>query len=216
MEKGGSDVALFVARTYPTSDDVIRRRATMDQTASLLPKLLSEADFATSGDEARTFCLRIIKEFYGIDYTPAWHADLDSLRLAGDDNWFTEKSRGAFFVVRNEQNEIIATGGLCGLARKPGTAERLKQRYAEPAETCQVVRVYLDQTVRRHGLGTRIVTALEAEARTLGYALSYLHADALAAGTLRFWNDRGYREFDRFSYPSPKGTDTSVDFDKRL
>lgn len=188
----------------------------MNRTAGFSLEILSEADFAVLGDEARAFCLRIIKEFYGIDYNPVWHADLDSLRSSGEGNWFTDKSRGAFIIARNDRNEIIATGGLCGLARKPGTAERLKDRYPNPAKTCQIVRVYLDQTVRRHGLGSRIVHALEAEAEKLGYALSYLHADALADGTLRFWGNQGYAEFGRFSYPSPKGTDTSVDFDKRL
>lgn len=52
-----------------------------------LPRRWTEKDFIRDGHDARAFCLQIIKEFYGIDYNPAWHADLDSLPLTGEDNW---------------------------------------------------------------------------------------------------------------------------------
>jgi len=177
---------------------------------------LSGEGCAETGADARAFCLGVIQQVYGIAYHPDWHADLDSLALAAADSWFSNENRGAFFLVRNLQGQIMATGGLYDLARKPNTASRLAQRYGEGENVCQIVRVYLDASVRRMGLGSRIVRVLENEAKTLNYSAAYLHADAQTAGTLRFWRDSGYREFDRFSYPSPTGTDTSVDFDKLL
>lgn len=54
--------------------------------------------------EAKTFCLRMIKNVYGIDYTPAWHSDLDSLLLAQPDNWFPSKGKAVFSLCGTEMD----------------------------------------------------------------------------------------------------------------
>lgn len=166
--------------------------------------------------KARAFCLRIIKEFYDIGYTPAWHADLDSMSGAKSRNWFSTERGGGFLLVRDGRGAIAGAGGLYGLINKPLTADRLRDRYRDPTHVCQIVRVYLDPLVRGKGLGTAMVEALETEARNLGYVTSYLHAEAQTPNTLSFWKSRGYREFGHFSYPSPNGIDTSVYFEKPL
>lgn len=166
--------------------------------------------------EARTFCLRIIRDFYGIDYNGDWHADLDSLTGLAENGWYSPQNAGGFRIVRDGAGAIIATGGLYDLSRKPGTSARLSDRYGA-RKTCQIARVYLDPAIRGKGLGSRIVAVLEQDAGTLGYDIAYLHADAQTPATLAFWTSRGYREFGRFSYPSPSGgMDTSVDFDRVL
>lgn len=169
-----------------------------------------------TGSAIRAFCLRIIGEVYGIAYTPAWHADLDSLLLPEAENWFSTSNGGSLHLVRDPAGEIVAAGGLYGLSRKRATAERLAARYADPGSVCQIVRVYLDPSVRRRGLGRHMVGLLEADAKRLEYRVSYLHADARACGARAFWRRCGYSEFSRFSYAAANGVDTSVDFDKTL
>ncbi|RVP47817.1 GNAT family N-acetyltransferase [Sinorhizobium medicae] len=166
--------------------------------------------------EARAFCLGIIRDFYKIDYTPAWHSDLDSLLDASPTGWFSAERRGAFLVVVDEHARVVAAGGLYDLQNKPAMAVRLQDRHGDIANICHIVRVYLEPDRRRKGLGGAIVAALERKACDLGYRTSYLHADAETPGTLRFWRRQGYSEFGRFSYPSAKGMDTSVHFDKSL
>lgn len=190
------------------SQPILHRNYTIDRLVAT-----AESDAA---DTARTFCLRIIRDFYGIDYNSDWHADLDSLTGSEANGWYARQNAGGFRIVRDEAGNIIATGGLYDLARKPGTTRRLADRHID-RKVCQIARVYLDPAVRSRGLGSRIVSALEADARTLGYDIAYLHADAQTPDTLAFWKSRGYCEFSTFSYPSPSGgTDTSVDFDKKL
>jgi GNAT superfamily N-acetyltransferase len=166
--------------------------------------------------DIRSFCLATIREVYGIDYHREWHADLDSLLLSDNGNWYSASNRGAFCVARSGDGEIVATGGLHGFSRKPGTSSRLAGRYGDPDAVCQIVRVYLEPSVRRKGLGRRIIPLLEAKAQSLGYRTAYLHADAQAFGTLRFWQRCGYRKFGRFTYPANGRADTGVDFDKAL
>ncbi len=166
--------------------------------------------------DARDFCLRMIKNGYGINYTPLWHSDLDSLLLTRPYNWFSREQQGGFLIIRDEDNNIIASGGLYGLDQKPSTKERLRSRYGNPAKVCQIVRVYIAPHARRKGVGTRIVAALESRASEFCYATSYLHADAHTPATLSFWRSQGYVDFGKFIYSSNRGTDTSVDFDKSL
>ncbi|TCP80846.1 acetyltransferase (GNAT) family protein [Rhizobium sp. PP-CC-2G-626] len=177
--------------------------------------VLTSANSGRLGKAARDFCLRIIRDVYGIEYVEEWHRDLDALAYSDEKNWFLTKSAGSFHVVQNAYGVIIATGGLYDLVRKPSTHQRLSERYGD-TPVCQIVRVYLDPSVRRQGLGSSINDQLISDARRLGYKALYLHADLQTAGTLHFWADRGYREFGRFSYPSATGTDTSVDFDMWL
>ncbi|MGE7369328.1 GNAT family N-acetyltransferase [Neorhizobium sp. NPDC001467] len=180
------------------------------------PYTIEALKIPDSAQAARAFCLGIIRDFYGIDYHREWHADLDSLTEAVGCGWYLPQYGGGFRVVRNESGSIIGTGGFYDLQRKPATAARLAGRYAGQ-NTCQIARVYLAPACRGKGLGSRIVAALEVEARSRGYRLAYLHADAQTSATLAFWERRGYRQFGRFSYPSPSGgMDTSVDFDKTL
>jgi len=182
----------------------------------VIPLYPVDAFDPADGQDARGFCLRIIRDFYGIDYNKDWHADLDSLIGPQENGWYSPRNGGAFRIVRDEAGTIIATGGLYDLARKPGTAARLTERYGS-RKTCQIARVYLEPNLRGKGLGRRIVAMLEDDARALGYHTAYLHADAQTPATLSFWAGRGYAQFGEFSYPSPSGgTDTSVDFDKTL
>ncbi|MGC4026904.1 MAG: GNAT family N-acetyltransferase [Mesorhizobium sp.] len=89
-------------------------------------------------------------------------------------------------------------------------------RYDDPDAVCQIVRVYLEPSARRKGLGRNIVALLEIMAKELGYHTAYLHANARASGTLCFWQRCGYREFGRFSYSADGRTDTGVDLDRTI
>ncbi len=169
-----------------------------------------------SREEVRSFCLRMIKEQYAIEYNEVWHADLDSLLLPDGLNWFSTSNKGTFYVAScTETGSVIAAGGLYNLNFKPSTQSRLQTKYEYTTSVCQIVRVYLDASYRRKGIGRQIVAVLEADARELGYQQCYLHADAEAQNTLSFWRSMGYREFGRFSYLSGSRIDTCVDFDKQ-
>jgi GNAT superfamily N-acetyltransferase len=168
-------------------------------------------------EEARSFCLKLIKEVYATEYDSDWHADLDSLLLPPAENWFSNKNNGAFRIARDpDSREIIAAGGLYNLDFKPLTRKRLEHRYGSGLEACQIVRVYIAASYRGRGIGSRIVGFLEADATRLGYNVCYLHADYQADKTLSFWRSSDYTEFGKFSYPISDSTGICVDFDKLL
>lgn len=158
--------------------------------------------------EARAFCLEVIKEFYGFDYRPDWHADLDSLPLDPARSWYSARNRGAFWIARLPDGSIGATIGLYHLGWKQRLAADLAKRYPRPEDVPQLVRAYVRKDLRGHGIGRWLNDVVEAQARELGFKTLYLHASADASATLGFWRGRGYREI--------ASGDAFIHFDKEL
>ncbi len=157
---------------------------------------------------ARRFCLDVIREFYGTDYRPDWHADLDSLTRDDPQCWFSSQNRGAFWVVRDTAGDIIATAGVYILRWKPNLVAALADRYPNPETIPQLVRVYVRKDQRGRGIGRWLHDLSEAEAVRLGFATLYLHASASTPATLRFWGRQGFVEF--------ANADGTAHFDKAL
>jgi GNAT superfamily N-acetyltransferase len=157
---------------------------------------------------ARGFCLGVIEEFYGIAYRADWHADLDSLLEDDPRCWFAAPHRGAYWAVVNPAGEIVATAGLYRLDWKSNLSAAFADRYPQPQDIAQLVRVYVRQDQRGRGIGRWLNAVAEVEARRLAYAALYLHANTDTAGTIAFWHSRGFETF-----ASGEGT---THFDKAL
>ena len=142
--------------------------------------------------EARRFCLQTIKEFYGFDYRPEWHQDLDSLLLPADANHYSRYHAGAFWTLRAPTGAVVATAGIRHLAWKPNIITMFPGRYVRGEDIASLWRLYVRNDMRGHGLGRWLTARCEAEARALGYATMYLHASSEAMATLAFWRAVGY------------------------
>jgi GNAT superfamily N-acetyltransferase len=158
--------------------------------------------------EARRFCLAVIKEFYGFDHRPDWHADLDALLLSAGSNHYSAAHRGVFWTLAEADGSLIATAAIRGLVWKPAIAAAFAERYPEPGKVASVWRVYVRKDRRGHGLGTWLNALAEDEARRLGYDRMYLHATTGAAATIAFWARAGYGAFAADA--------ETTHFDKRL
>ncbi|WJR67084.1 GNAT family N-acetyltransferase [Neorhizobium sp. CSC1952] len=141
---------------------------------------------------ARSYCLKIIKDFYNIDYTPAWHADLDSLITSSRTNWYSSLNRGAFWLCQNEAGDILGTCGIYNMYWKPDTLYRLMPYYPDSTAVCQLSRMYIREDMRGRGIGRKLEAEAISEAVRLNYRDIYLHADAEARDTLAFWDARQY------------------------
>ncbi|MEM9132321.1 MAG: GNAT family N-acetyltransferase [Actinomycetota bacterium] len=147
---------------------------------------------ADDGPRLRTFCLAMIKEAFGFDYRPDWHADLDAM-CEGEHDYDSDR-RGAFLVARR-QGVIVGCGALKRLEARPELAARFGDRYAEPDRIGSIWRVYIDPDHRCHGLGAELSARLEALAAGLGYDRLYLHTSANARRSVAFWEGCGYEPF---------------------
>ncbi len=86
---------------------------------------------------------------------------------------------GAFLVAYTD-GEAIACGGICPLEALPRTAE-VKRMFTVPAW-------------RRRGIGVRVLRALEAEARALGYRSTALETGTVMHWAVALYSSQGYRQ----------------------
>ena len=172
-------------------------------TLSLLADAPSSAHAA-----ARQFCLDVIKEFYGFDYRPDWHHDLDTLLLPPAENHYGAANRGAFWTLCEPDGTLIATAGIRGLWWKPNLVQEFAARYPDPGKIGSLWRVYVRKDWRGRGLGKWLSFMAEDEAYWRGYTTMYLHASADAAATIAFWKSAGYANIGESGF--------STHFDKPL
>jgi len=144
-------------------------------------------------EDARTFCLQVIKEFYGYDYNAEWHADLDSLLLPTSQNHYSSVERGAFWVLTEPDGTIVATVGIRALHWKPQFVAAFAERYPNPGKVASLWREYVRKDRRRTGLGKWLTRLAEEAAGKFGYQTMYLHATSDATDTVAFWKAMGYR-----------------------
>jgi GNAT superfamily N-acetyltransferase len=150
------------------------------------------ADAGGRAARARQFCLDVIKEFYGFDYRPDWHGDLDSLLLPAAGNHFSSLHRGAFWIVENRKGEIVATTGIRHLGWKPNCVALFSDLYGDGTGIASLWRQYVRKDMRGCGLGKKLAALCENEARGRGYERMYLHASSNASATVGFWKSSGY------------------------
>ncbi|UWU15493.1 GNAT family N-acetyltransferase [Rhizobium sullae] len=149
-------------------------------------------DEGGAGARTRQFCLDVIKEFYGFDYRPDWHGDLDSLLMPPAGNHFSSLHRGGFWIVENRRGDIIATTGIRHLGWKPNCAALFSDLYGDGTGIASLWRQYVRKDMRGRGLGKKLAALGEKEALRRGYERMYLHASSNASATVGFWKSRGY------------------------
>ncbi|MFZ2619270.1 MAG: GNAT family N-acetyltransferase, partial [Alphaproteobacteria bacterium] len=159
----------------------------------LLPEGLTIVPFAGDealGAQARTFCLQVIKDTYGYDYTPAWHEDLDSLTQPHGHYDVAQRSR--FFIVQNAAGEVLGTAGLRGLWWKPNMVELLKEIYPHPQTVGSLWRMYLHPSIRKQGVGNALIQLCHNAAKAHGYQHMYLHCETKANRLRQYYQTYGY------------------------
>jgi GNAT superfamily N-acetyltransferase len=105
---------------------------------------------------------------------------------------------GVFLVVRDDEGRAVACGGI---ARFDESRGELKRMYVVPER-------------RGHGLGRRLLTELESEARRLGYGVVVLETGDLQPEALGLYRSSGYEPIP--CYPPYDSRALSLCFEKRL
>ncbi|UUZ97204.1 GNAT family N-acetyltransferase [Paenibacillus sp. P25] len=77
------------------------------------------------------------------------------------------------------------------LLRYDNRIPSLKGAYAE-RNTAEIVKCYVDASVRRNGIGSELVKAALALAARAGYEVLYLHTHRFLPGAVSFWRRQGF------------------------
>lgn len=125
-----------------------------------------------------------LAEFFAHEGQGAVTADVLGLSRS-----YIEPARNQMWAAFSPEGSVIGTIAICEYNDR---IEVLKGRY--PRETtAEIGRCYLDKTLRRQGIGTRLLETAEVFCREQGYQTIYLHTHHFLPGGFNFWKKNGFR-----------------------
>lgn len=110
-----------------------------------------------------------------------------------DDVWGLEKmylqpERNNLWVVFDQDGKVVGTGAICTYNDR---IECMKGRYHLP-EIAEIGRCYVDETIRRQGIGSEIMAAMVRFCQEKEYKKMYLHTHHFLPGGFNFWQKQGF------------------------
>lgn len=110
-----------------------------------------------------------------------------------DDVWGLEKmylqpERNNLWVVFDQDGKVVGTGAICTYNDR---IECMKGRYHLP-EIAEIGRCYVDETIRRQGIGSEIMVAMVKFCQEKEYKKMYLHTHHFLPGGFNFWQKQGF------------------------
>ena len=85
-----------------------------------------------------------------------------------------------FYVLENEQGEIVGTLGLCRI----------------DARTCELRKMYLAQAYRGRGMGKKLMEKALAEARRLGFQKMILETASVLTEAIQLYRSYGFTPYE--------------------
>ncbi|GBG55882.1 N-acetyltransferase [Sporomusaceae bacterium FL31] len=118
----------------------------------------------------------------------------DGQRAVTDDVWglaklYIEPVRNQMWAAISPEGAVIGTIAICEYNDRIAA---LKGRYPEET-TAEIGRCYIDKTLRRQGLGAKLLEIAEAFCRDQGYKMIYLHTHHFLPGGFHFWQKQGFQ-----------------------
>ena len=110
-----------------------------------------------------------------------------------DDVWGLEKmylqpERNNLWVVFDQDGKVVGTGAICTYNDR---IECMKGRYHLP-EIAEIGRCYVDETIRRQGIGSEIMAAMVKFCQEKEYKKMHLHTHHFLPGGFNFWQKQGF------------------------
>ena len=128
-------------------------------------------------DEAMGTIARENLKAFGLDIPGTAYFDPEIMHLSG--YYDAAPGRRSYFVAIDADGTLLGGGGLAEFESLENTAELQK--------------LYLSDAAKGHGLGTRLVGAIEDRARALGYAHLYLETHSALKAAIHLYEKLGYR-----------------------
>ncbi|EIW16668.1 GNAT family N-acetyltransferase [Pelosinus fermentans] len=111
-----------------------------------------------------------------------------------DDVWglaklYIEPARNQMWAAFSPEGAVIGTIAICEYNDRIAV---LKGRYPGKT-TAEIGRCYIEKTLRRQGIGSRLLKEVEAFGCEKEYETIYLHTHRFLPGGFHFWEKQGFR-----------------------
>ena len=110
-----------------------------------------------------------------------------------DDVWGLEKlyiepARNQMWAAFSAEGAVIGTIAICEYNNRIAV---LRGRYPGKT-TAEIGRCYIDETLRRQGIGSQLLKEAEDFCREQAYNMIYLHTHHFLPGGFHFWQSQGF------------------------
>lgn len=124
------------------------------------------------------FVFRTIKKLFNSDKNPLYHKDLINMQEI-----YLDKEDNAFFGAFTKENQLVGTMGIMEFdLRFPAV-----QGLYDGIKIAELGRSYIDQDLRRRGIGSLLYDQAEKFCRERNYQKIYLHTHRHLPGGFDFW-----------------------------
>lgn len=111
-----------------------------------------------------------------------------------DDVWglaklYLESGRNRMWGVFSQEGIVFGTIAICEYNDR---FTALKGRYPEK-NTAEIGRCYIDQSLRRQGLGSKLLQTADRYCRDQQFSCMYLHTHYFLPGGFQFWQKNGFQ-----------------------
>ena len=131
----------------------------------------------------QTFLMHQLKTLFFQDNQGAITDD-----VLGLEKMYLQPERNNLWVVFDQDGKVVGTGAICTYNDR---IECMKGRYHLP-EIAEIGRCYVDETIRRQGIGSEIMAAMVKFCQEKEYKKMYLHTHHFLPGGFNFWQKQGF------------------------
>lgn len=122
-------------------------------------------------------------------------------------NNYIDAPRHQMWVVFATHEQVV---GTIAISQYNDRLEILKGRYSLE-KTAEIGRCYIDESLRRQGIGSKLLEEVESFCHENSYDILYLHTHHFLPGGYNFWRKNGF-----FPFADVGGKDEIVHMEKRI
>ncbi|HWR07898.1 GNAT family N-acetyltransferase [Sporomusa sp.] len=134
-------------------------------------------------DCVQNFLLGQLQDLFSQDGQGAITADVWGLAKL-----YIEPARNQMWAAFSPEGAVIGTIAICEYNDRIAV---LKGRYPGKT-TAEIGRCYIDKTLRRQGIGAKLLKEAEDFCRQQAYNMIYLHTHHFLPGGFHFWQSQGF------------------------
>lgn len=117
----------------------------------------------------------------------------DGQEAVTDDVWglsdtYVHPERNQLWAAFDAKGKVLATIAIC---QYNGRIKLLEGRY-DLSKTAEIGRCYVDETLRRQGIGAKLLQTAKTFSKEKGYEIIYLHTHHFLPGGFNFWQKNGF------------------------
>lgn len=132
---------------------------------------------------AQKFLFKMVKKLFDTDENPLYHNDIINLKEVYIDN-----KKNALVGAFNESGELV---GTIAVKQFVDRFKVLEGMYKEEV-TAELGRCYIDENLRRKGIGSLLLEEIVQFCKGSGYEKIYLHTHRHLPGGFDFWVKKGF------------------------